>query len=92
MSEVTSKPYDFLAYQKAKVEKDAAYAKYDAAGAHLSNAQIRMRLAELKSQSEPLAGLMEARCTERERLFAAAFYVVHGRMPEMDEEYEETER
>lgn len=62
--------------------RDAAYQKYNYAGAVLKNAQIDERLAEIKSQGEPLDSLITEPMSERDRLYAAAFYVVVGRMPE----------
>lgn len=72
----------FEAYLLAQAEKKIAYERYNFAASALNNAQIRERLAEIKSQHEPLAALMSTMMTERERLYAAAFYVVVGRMPE----------
>ena len=84
MNEVKSQPYDFAAYQSAKIKTDRERQRLNAAHAALDNASIRERLAEMKSQSEPLASLMYARVSERERLYAAAFYCVNGRMPNME--------
>lgn len=72
---------DFGNYMKAQAEKRAAYERYNYAGAALETAQIKERLAEIKSQHEPLNGLLAAPMSERDRLYAAAFYVVVGRMP-----------
>jgi hypothetical protein len=72
---------DFGNYMKAQAEQRAAYERYNYAGAALENAQIKERLAEIKSQHEPLAGLLAQPLSERDRLYAAAFYVVVGRMP-----------
>jgi lipid II:glycine glycyltransferase (peptidoglycan interpeptide bridge formation enzyme) len=71
---------DFLQYELAQEHKDAAYAEYKAAEARLENAEIRERLAEIKSQNEPLDGLLERKLPERERLYLAAHYVVCGGM------------
>jgi hypothetical protein len=73
---------DFLHYMKAQAEKRAAFNAYDAAAARLELAQIKERLAEIRSQHEPLHSLIDQRMSERERLYAAAHYVVVGRMPE----------
>jgi hypothetical protein len=73
---------DFAAYMLAQSEQRAAFQAYCYAGAKLENAQIKERLAQIKSQHEPLAGLMDEAMSERDRLHAAAFYVVVGRMPE----------
>jgi hypothetical protein len=48
----------------------------------LENRQIKERLAEILSQSEPLDKLISTVMPERDRLYAAAFYVVVGRIPE----------
>jgi hypothetical protein len=72
---------NFQNYITAQAEKRAAYERYNYAGVALENAQIKERLAEIKSQHEPLAGLLAQPSSERDRLYAAAFYVVVGRMP-----------
>jgi hypothetical protein len=69
-------------YMLAIERKKVAYEKYNYASASLENCQIKERLAEIWSQHEPLASLLDRKMTERERLYAAAFYVVVGRMPE----------
>lgn len=73
---------DLQAYFLASAKKREAFANYDGAAARLTVAQIRERLAEIKSQHEPLAGLLAKSLSERDRLYAAAFYVVVGRFPE----------
>jgi hypothetical protein len=75
---------DFLHYQMAKAKKDEAYERYNYAAAALENAQIRERFAEIKSQSEPLNSLINAPMSERDRLYAAAYYVVVGRLPKAE--------
>ncbi|MCP4410917.1 MAG: hypothetical protein GY807_24890 [Gammaproteobacteria bacterium] len=62
------------------------------ADAVLKNASINERLAEIKSQHEPLAGLSGVEDIldpeyqiERAKMYAAAHYVVHGRMPVISE-------
>ena len=69
-------------YMLAIERKKAAYEKYNYASTNLEICQIKERLAEIWSQHEPLASLLNSKMTERERLYAAAFYVVVGRMPE----------
>lgn len=69
-----------LATERAR--EQAAQARYDHASAALDNARIRARLAEIREQHEPLQGLLESKMTPRDRLYAAAFYVVVGRMPD----------
>ena len=73
---------DFSEYMKAKAERQTADANYNYASAKLKNAQIKERLAEIKSQCEPLDSLMKRDLLERDRLYASACYVVFGRMPE----------
>jgi len=73
---------DFQNYMLQQSRRETAYANLNHASQALENARVRERLAEIKSQSEPLAGLMEQPMTERDRLYAAAYYVVIGRMPE----------
>ena len=74
---------DFLRYQQAIAKRELAYAHYNCAAQTLKNASIHERLAEIKSQSEPIDGLLrEPLLSYREKLYAAAFYVVTGRLPE----------
>ncbi len=73
---------DFLSFQMKQAERREAMANYNYAAEKLRGAQINERLAELKSQHEPLAGLITAKLSERDRLHAAAFYVVVGRLPD----------
>ena len=72
---------NFERYMTAKAEKRAAYERYNYASVALENAQVKERLAEMASQHEPLAALRDAAMSERDRLYAAAHYVVVGRMP-----------
>jgi hypothetical protein len=71
---------DFLQYELAQARKKKAYAEYDAAATRLANAEIWERLAEIKSQGEPLNGLLKRKLSEREKLYLAAYYVVCGRV------------
>ena len=65
---------DFAAYMLAQAETRAAYAEYNSAARGLELARIRERLAELRSQHEPLNSIgNRAQCIE------AARYVVTGR-------------
>ncbi len=68
-------------YFLARSERERAYERYNYALSSLDNAKIIERLAEIKSQHEPLASLLIESLSERDRLYAAAFYVVVGRMP-----------
>ncbi len=70
---------DFLTYQLRKTESEAARQQYNYASSHLDLCGVRERLAELKSQCIP--GLnADATPEERMRLYAAAYYVVVGRL------------
>lgn len=73
---------DFSTYMLRQAERKCAYERYNYAGTALELAQIRERLAEIASQAEPLNSLIGKSLSERDRLYAAAFYVVIGRMPE----------
>ena len=82
---------DLGMYFEAQAKQDSAYNLYNYAGCNLENAKIKCRLAEIKSQHEPLVKLAEAcktvECSgdydhNRNLLYAAAFYVVIGRMPD----------
>ncbi len=72
----------FFEYLKATSERQCAFERFNYASSALDMARIRERLAEIKSQHEPLASLLNAPIPERDRLCAAAFYVVVGRMPD----------
>ncbi len=71
-------------YARARDRREAAYAQYNAASHWLELETIKERLAEIQSQHEPLASLINESRGERERLYAAAYYVVVGRMPEKE--------
>ena len=70
---------DFAHYLETKTGSEAARYRNDWASVALDLAGIRQRLAEIKCQHEPLASLLDAKMSERDRLYAAAFYVVVGR-------------
>ena len=72
---------DLAGYMLAQSKRETAYERYNYASSALKLAQIKERLAETKSQHEPLAGLINAELSERDRLYAAAYYVVVGRLP-----------
>ena len=80
---------DFSAYMTAKAEAKVAYERYNYASAALDNARIKERLAEIRSQHEPLAALRDGAMSERDRLYASAYYVVVGRMPNDQVEIQE---
>ena len=75
-------PLAFSRYQLRQAEKREAYETFNFAMQLLENRQIKERLAEILSQSEPLDKLISTVMPERDRLYAAAFYVVVGRIPE----------
>ena len=75
---------EFAKYQTAKAKAEAAYQQYNYAGAALELARISERLAEMASQHEPLAALSNKAMSERNKLYAAAHYVVVGRLPESE--------
>lgn len=72
---------DFGEFMLAQAKKREAFERYNYAGAALTNAQIMERLAEFKSQCEPSDSLILQQMTPRERMYAAAYWVVVGRMP-----------
>ena len=67
----------FQAYLHEQTKTIAAEADYNRAAAVLSLTRIGCRLAEIKSQAEP----MNSMGVDREKAYAIAFYVVYGRMP-----------
>jgi len=71
-------------YLYKQSEKDGAYQQYNYASANLKIKTIECRLAEILSQREPLNSLINKKSSEREKLYAAAYYVVIGRMPNLD--------
>jgi hypothetical protein len=73
---------DFQNFMLQQARKETAYERFNYATAALELATIRERLAEIASQHEPLATLISAACSERDRLCAAARYVVTGRTDE----------
>ena len=73
---------EFAMYQKAKAETRAARNEYNYSSVALELAEIKERLAEMASQHEPLAALRDTAMTERDMLYAAAYYAVVGRMPD----------
>jgi hypothetical protein len=75
---------DFQSYQLAVANKKAAYAEYNYASKKLEHEQIMERLAEIKSQHEPMASLLNENRSERDRLYAIAFFVVLGRFPPIE--------
>lgn len=85
---------DFSSYANRRNITEAAVQAHNYAGQKLENARIHERLAELKSQHDPLASLIATlpnapyphspEYTElREAIYAAAFFVVIGRFPNL---------
>ncbi len=72
---------DLLHYYHAQAKTLAAKNAYNHTAVALNIAHIKERLAEIKSQHEPLHSLTQGSLSERERLYAVAFYVVVGQMP-----------
>jgi hypothetical protein len=72
---------NYFKYLMQRAETRAASCNYNHASVALKIAEIEERLAELKSQEEPLRTLMGLQIDEREKLCAAAHYVVCGRIP-----------
>jgi hypothetical protein len=72
----------FLKFEKTKAEKKAAYERYDASASALELAQIKERLAEMGSMSDPLSRMTKSTMIECDRCYTAAYYVVVGRLPQ----------
>jgi len=83
----------FMELQEAHAKVEAAKNLHNYSSVKLTNARIHERLCELRSQHDPLNKLCggdEANMCDpaiRKIAYAAAFYVVVGRMP-TDEHYE----
>lgn len=71
-------------YSQARAEKNAAYERYNYAGAALELATIKERFAELYSQWDPINKIKELPIEERAKLCASAYYVMHGRLPDSE--------
>jgi hypothetical protein len=83
---------DFAHYMLQQARRETAYERFNYAGAALEIAQIKERLALIKSQHEPLSDLLKQPMSERDRLYAAAYFVAIGRMPEPIQEQVSHER
>ena len=68
-------------YRLALAEEREARERMNYAGAALELASIKARLAEIRSQADALNGMVVL-VGDREKFYAAAFYVVVGRMPD----------
>jgi hypothetical protein len=75
---------DLADYFHAQDKTRLARANVETASSRLELASIKERMAELRSQYEPLSSLLPegASTADRERILAAIFYVVIGRFPE----------
>lgn len=73
---------DFKNYCHQKDRVESAYNLYCYAGTKLELAEIKCRLAEIKSQHEPLNKIIEKSNATRSQLYSAAFFVVFGRLPD----------
>ena len=76
---------DLSNYRYAQAEREAAYQRLNYATEALENARVRERLAEIKSQHDPINNMIHSMLSAREMLYASAFYVVTGRMPAQGE-------
>jgi len=85
-----SKTTDFTEYQHSKTRVKAARFDCERASLNFDLEQVHCRLAEIKSQAEPLNTLYSPvkNSLARSSLYAAAFYVVVGRMPEQFHEHQ----
>jgi hypothetical protein len=72
---------DFNHYMHMIDKRKAAEINRDYAASQLEIAKIKERLAEIKSQFQPLNDFEGNYMLNRERMYAAAFYVVNGRLP-----------
>lgn len=71
----------FSQYMTAQEVSRTAFANYNYAGSQLDNARIKERLAEIRSQHEPINTLsktISCDVSAREAFDALCTYVVHG--------------
>lgn len=73
---------DLQAYMLTQANLATARTLRNHAGSVLRVAQIEDRLAEIKSQHEPLSSMADKLAVHRDDLYAISFYVVVGRWPE----------
>jgi hypothetical protein len=76
---------DFAYYLIRKEATRAAVAEVTAAQRAVDLARIYERLAEIRSQYQPLNGLLEKPMSERDKLYSAAYYVVNGKFPSYEQ-------
>jgi hypothetical protein len=73
---------DQLEYMRALNNTRAARERHNYAAEALHVAEVEERLAEIKCQHEPLNSISKNEdLVDREKMYAAAFYVVFGRVP-----------
>jgi len=75
---------DFATYMHAQDKTRLARCEMEKAHARLTLAEIRERLAEVRSQFDPLAGLVNSNMSPRDMALALAEYVVTVRFPPLD--------
>jgi hypothetical protein len=71
---------DLQSYFLAQAKTEAARYQREAAAFRLELCKIRERLAEIKSQHEPLDSWSDGDSVIRNSIYNAAFYVVVGRV------------
>lgn len=74
--------HDLANYFHAQDKVRHMRANIEVASARLDLASINQRMAELRSQHEPLNELTSGDHDERQRILDAIFYVVIGRFPD----------
>jgi len=73
---------NLIEYLNARTETKRAYANYNHAALDLELSQIKERLAKLGSQVDPAEALLRYGASDKDRMVAAAYYVVIGRFPD----------
>jgi hypothetical protein len=69
----------FEDYLLASVKRKAAEVHYNHAASALELAQVKERLAQIKSEDGQLTKILYSKLSERDRMYAAAYFVVVGR-------------
>jgi len=72
---------NFSEHTSAINKKRSASNLYQYASANLEVCQIRERLIGIKSQHEPMSGILKRKIPEKEKLYAISYYVVTGQLP-----------
>jgi hypothetical protein len=73
---------DYLNFQYHKAKTETARAKVGEAVNRVELAEIKERFAEIKSQHQPLDLIAKSGLSDRGKMYACAFYVVVGRLPD----------